>query len=319
MISIILPTYNSMEFLTPRLESIFKQTYTDYEVVVVDSFSKDGTWEKMEEVAAGDSRYRLFRCEPKGSLNAFNSGVREAKGELIYIATSDDTMDHDFLEKMVRRHEETGAPFLFSNLQFVDEEEKEILPGWQGCLLNRLFEKERPTVLKKPLAGLLHFNSALSTVWTSLTQVLAVREIYFEKEFWFPEEYGAIGDYAWDARVGLTHDVVYVEDATATWRIHGTQLTNFDLWDPELRKKHLRMSTETLELCRPDLSQEHYELGKALIADSQKKWEMESAILGKNGAGPIASNLAKLRRVLGQCPDPESNFDEMLSEAYLEY
>ena len=101
MISIILPTYNSIEFLKERVDTILNQTIAGWECIVIDGESTDGTWEYLSDIASKDSRFKMFQSTPMGVYNAWNIGIKKSKGDYIYFATSDDTMTSNCLEELL--------------------------------------------------------------------------------------------------------------------------------------------------------------------------------------------------------------------------
>jgi glycosyltransferase involved in cell wall biosynthesis len=97
-VSVIIPTYNRRRCLQDALESVFAQTYRDYEVVVVDDGSTDGT----DVVVAGlrdRLRFRYIRQENTGEAGARNRGLEAARGSLIAFLDSDDVWLPDLLER----------------------------------------------------------------------------------------------------------------------------------------------------------------------------------------------------------------------------
>lgn len=94
------------------MDSILTQTFEDWELIVCDSFSEDGTWEYFEQFRA-DPRIRLHRVPREGLYAGWNECLKRVTGEYIYVATADDTCAPECLEKMVGalegiRREERG-------------------------------------------------------------------------------------------------------------------------------------------------------------------------------------------------------------------
>jgi len=100
-VSILLPSLNAREFLEPRIDSLLNQTFTDWEAIVLDSQSTDGSWEFFKSVAQTDSRFRLHQIPREGLYAALNRGVDLASGEFLHVATCDDAMAPEFLSKML--------------------------------------------------------------------------------------------------------------------------------------------------------------------------------------------------------------------------
>lgn len=97
-VSVIIPTYNCREYISEAIESVFQQTFTDYEIIVVDDGSTDGTESKVAEYL---DRVILLRQENRGPAVARNRGIRAARGELIAFLDGDDIWYPDKLAAQV--------------------------------------------------------------------------------------------------------------------------------------------------------------------------------------------------------------------------
>lgn len=94
MISIVLPTYNGEEYLASSIESILQQSYSDFELIIVDDCSEDGTWEIMQKYSRQDCRIKIIHNNNNKKLPAsLNIGFAQAKGEY-FTWTSDDNVFH---------------------------------------------------------------------------------------------------------------------------------------------------------------------------------------------------------------------------------
>jgi glycosyltransferase involved in cell wall biosynthesis len=85
--TVIIPTYNRLEMVLQALESVWSQTFSDYEVIVVDDGSTDGTSEKLQALR---SRARVLRQPNRGQGAARNKGIHSAAGEYVVFLDSDD-------------------------------------------------------------------------------------------------------------------------------------------------------------------------------------------------------------------------------------
>ena len=103
LITVFTPAYNRAHLLTRLYESLCKQTYKDFEWVIVDDGSTDGTKELSQTLAEREETFfplRYFYQENGGKHRAINHGVREAQGELFLILDSDDTLPPNALERI---------------------------------------------------------------------------------------------------------------------------------------------------------------------------------------------------------------------------
>lgn len=100
MISVVVPLYNKKDSIGSTLESVLAQTYSDFELLVVDDGSVDGS----AEIVSGydDSRIRLIRKSNGGASSARNEGIRNACGEWVAFLDGDDLWEKDFLSEVGR-------------------------------------------------------------------------------------------------------------------------------------------------------------------------------------------------------------------------
>ena len=100
MVSVIIPVFETEEYLKQCLDSVVGQTYRDIEIILVVANSTDNSLRICEEYAAKDSRIRVIEQIGEGAGNARNQGVSESKGEYICFVDSDDWIDSRFVEKL---------------------------------------------------------------------------------------------------------------------------------------------------------------------------------------------------------------------------
>ena len=100
--SIITPQFNSFELMDKYFDSLLNQTLKDFEVVIVDDCSTDGSWKKLQEyVRQSPLQITLLQAEKNsGPGNARNMGIEVAKGEWITFVDNDDWVARDLLEKI---------------------------------------------------------------------------------------------------------------------------------------------------------------------------------------------------------------------------
>ncbi len=102
MISIIVPVYNTAPYLDQCIESIVKQTYTDWECILINDGSTDKSGEICSIWEKRDSRIHVINQNNKGVSAARNRGIEESKGEHIVFIDSDDWTDIEYLSKMIK-------------------------------------------------------------------------------------------------------------------------------------------------------------------------------------------------------------------------
>ena len=129
-VSIVLPSYNGERYIRESIESVIKQTFTDWELIIVDDCSTDSTLHIAEEYAGWEERIRVIHNEENQKLpEALNIGFRHAAGEYLTWTSDDNMYLSRALEEMSRyldEHEEvpmvcTGMLFMNENMQYVKE------------------------------------------------------------------------------------------------------------------------------------------------------------------------------------------------------
>ena len=105
LISIIIPVYNVEYFLPKCLDSVMKQTYRDFEVLLIDDGSTDGSACICDEYAARYKCCRAFHRKNAGVAASRNIGLSEAKGKYIVFLDSDDYIEKELLAKVYEQME----------------------------------------------------------------------------------------------------------------------------------------------------------------------------------------------------------------------
>lgn len=125
MISIVTPVYNAASFIRQTIEMVKAQTYTDWELILVDDGSKDNSLEVIEAYLKEmpDERIRLIKKgKNEGAALTRNRGIQEAKGRYIAFLDADDVWLRHKLQRQMEFMKEKDAGFVFSAYEFGDEE-----------------------------------------------------------------------------------------------------------------------------------------------------------------------------------------------------
>jgi glycosyltransferase involved in cell wall biosynthesis len=105
MISVVMPAFNANRFIAPAIESILRQSYCDFELIIVDDGSTDGTLETARKYAAQDNRVKIVCSAHIGNGGARNLGLAEAKYPWIAVMDADDIALPERLETLLRAAE----------------------------------------------------------------------------------------------------------------------------------------------------------------------------------------------------------------------
>ena len=127
MVSIVMPCYNGEDFIKETIDSVLKQTYTNWELLVIDDGSKDDSPSIVNKYASDDSRIKLIKQQNAGSAVARNNGIRHSKGQFLALLDSDDIWLPGFLESQIRFIRQKGAVCVCSSYSRIDEQSNDIL------------------------------------------------------------------------------------------------------------------------------------------------------------------------------------------------
>ena len=129
-VSIIVPFHNVAPWLRPCLDSILAQSFSDYELILIDDGSQDGCGAISDEYAAKDPRIRVIHQEYEGVSAARNIGLANASGQYITFVDSDDLIAPDYLSRMMRLIQEKNVTLVLCRLQaFKDGQDPDVCSG----------------------------------------------------------------------------------------------------------------------------------------------------------------------------------------------
>lgn len=109
IVSVILPTYNDLHYIETTLRTICAQSFTNFELIIVDDGSTDESPIKLRSIVASDTRLRYVRRENGGLSAARNTGLEQARGRYIAYVDADDLLHPTFLHTLVAEAEATQA------------------------------------------------------------------------------------------------------------------------------------------------------------------------------------------------------------------
>ncbi|MBE6922620.1 MAG: glycosyltransferase family 2 protein [Ruminococcaceae bacterium] len=136
-ISVIVPVYKVEAYLHECVDSILAQTFSDFELILVDDGSPDNCGKICDEYAAKDNRIRVIHQENQGLSGARNAGIDIARGEYITFIDSDDLVDMRYLEILLDTAKEGAAVAVCRHREFSDSNQ---LTAWQGEVSRKTFD-----------------------------------------------------------------------------------------------------------------------------------------------------------------------------------
>ncbi|MEZ3506024.1 MAG: glycosyltransferase [Lachnospiraceae bacterium] len=108
-ISVIIPVYNTEEYIRDCVTSVLEQTFQDFEIILINDGSQDNSGELCERLCTEDQRIRVIRQDHKGVSVARNAGIDVAKGKYLFFLDSDDIIHPQLLETLYRLQEKNRA------------------------------------------------------------------------------------------------------------------------------------------------------------------------------------------------------------------
>jgi teichuronic acid biosynthesis glycosyltransferase TuaG len=123
LVSVIIPSFNSEKYISETIQSVQKQTYKNWEIILVDDASTDKTVTIINEIMIEENRIQLFTLNTNsGTGMARNFALSKAKGRYISFLDADDVWKPQKLEKQIHFLQENNLPFTFSFYDCIDED-----------------------------------------------------------------------------------------------------------------------------------------------------------------------------------------------------
>lgn len=237
-ISVIIPCYNQSRYLSKAINSVIGQTYSNYEIIVVD----DGSTDNCRKITDVFEAVRYFYQENAGLSAARNRGIQESTGQYLVFLDADDWLYPDALE--------TNAAYLQVNghLAFVSGSHNKVDSS------NNVIECDRNIVLGN------HFLHLLQGNYIGMHAAVMYNRWVFDK-FKFDESIKMCEDYDLYLKISRTYPVVHHINCMAAYRIHDSNMSG-DIPNM-LRSVHLVLRRQK-QLLRNDWEKECFRNGLAI-------------------------------------------------------
>ena len=282
MVSIVLPTYNGEKYIRESIQSVLKQTYADWELIVVDDCSQDSTNHIITEYAEMDDRIKVFRNEKNLKLpQSLNIGFLKASGDYLTWTSDDNLYKPEALEKLLnvlQRNADCGL--VFSRMEYIDA---------AGRLIGL---SDTPKNVKE-----LYYHN-----------IVGASFMYTRKEYKQIGDYNAgkflMEDYDYWLRVARFFQVEYLPDVLYQYRQHEGSLTerrNKQVLDGKVKLLEEELALTVLE--RDIRRMVYKELAEALFSlgryDEMKRYLLKM----KDISGNISDvrNAVRISYIVGPC------------------
>lgn len=174
LVSIIVPVYNTENYLKKCLNSILNQTYQNIEVIIIDDGSTDNSYKILEEFQSKDKRIILLQQKNSGQGVARNKGIEVSKGKYIFFVDSDDRVTKNMVEEMVLEIEKTNSDF------------SSFLIAFENCKSKKVYKKnfDNKTLKNEEIyQNALEIKDIFTVPWNKIyrREFLVKNKIYFPK------------------------------------------------------------------------------------------------------------------------------------------
>ena len=166
-ISVVVPVYNVEAYLEKCIDSILAQTFTDFEMILVDDGSTDASPSIIDRRAAEDPRIRVIHKKNGGLSDARNEGMKIAEGEYVSFIDSDDFIEPQMLEKALAKLRETGADIvIFDFYQYYQAD------GRRELIANRFSDERTYSLADTPQL----ITSIANAAWNKVYRLSLFRD-----------------------------------------------------------------------------------------------------------------------------------------------
>ncbi len=188
LVTIVVPIYNTQEYLTPCLDSIRDQHYTNLEILLIDDGSTDDSAKICLKFCEKDSRFRLIRQDNQGLGPARNTGLREAKGRYICFVDSDDYLHPDYVRILYENLINYKADLSICRFETFHGEIPKQDNTAIGEVKNNVRLLDQPGLLKALLKDDSAASATIVVAWNKLVSVNWLKGFSFENK-WHEDQF----------------------------------------------------------------------------------------------------------------------------------
>ena len=239
-ISVLMPAFNVEQYISMAIDSVLNQTFSDFELIIINDGSTDGTGEIIERYYEKDSRIRVYHIENQGLANARNLAISHAKGEYVTFIDSDDAVKENYLECLYENAVKYNADVVVSSYyRYVEEEKKYyyvILE--QGYEVKEFTGQEVYQNYYSPVNG---YNVAFVVAWGKLFRREIMTKLHFPKGKIHEDSYTTYKAYL------LSDKVVYVNKHLYMYRQRSNSIMS-SKWSRERLRDSVEQHEERLSL-----------------------------------------------------------------------
>lgn len=217
-ISIITASYNYAQYIEEAINSVINQTYSDWELIIVDDGSSDNSAEIIKSYCDKDERIKFFQHENgqnKGLKETLLLGMSHAQGDWIAFLESDDVFESTNLEKKVeiiqdaKKQRGKEAKLIFNKVKFLTEEKRK---------QQKIYEKIQEKLSKMKFPKNMFYDFSVDNMILTFSCVMVESEAFKSTDFSTPVD-SSLDRWLW-IHLAYKNDFYYLDEELTTWRLH---------------------------------------------------------------------------------------------------
>lgn len=234
LISIIIPVYNAELYLYRCLDSILKQKYKNYEVILINDGSKDNSLSICEEYVGLYKNFTVINQLNKGVSFSRNIGIMNAKGDFICFIDADDEIKENYLSDFINEYQKSNADITCCDFDAINM--------YQEINIAKLFDSKQYITkceFEKIYKLFLQGTTGISNVWNKLfkSSIIKDNNLFFSEEISNSEDMEFVLKY-----LNVCNTFSYIQKSNYIYHYNDTSLTktfNYNQLDNHLLWKHI--------------------------------------------------------------------------------
>lgn len=228
MVSVIVPVYNAEKFLDKCIGSVLGQTYKKIELLLVDDGSKDDSKKICERYISKDRRVKIIFQENRGPAAARNTGIKHAKGELVFFLDADDFIEKNTLEILLEKYNQSQPDLVMSNFNKLEnngeiKKQSVVFSLDEGPFEHHIKELSKTDIVEYVRHFLKHpSNHLVSYCWARLYKLSIIKE----NSIFANENMRLFEDFVFNLEyLKHTNKIVFVNENLYTYTMHDNHVS----------------------------------------------------------------------------------------------
>lgn len=289
LVTVLVPNYNHAPYLKKRLDSIYAQTYRNIQVILMDDCSKDESHIILQEYAQKNAHNTIFipnDVNSGGVFNQWQKGIKLAKGDIIWIAESDDFCSENFLASLVPAFANEAVMLAYAQTVFVRTDEtpfwsiQDYLADISPDMWHSPFLRTGPQIVEQALA----IKNIIPNVSSALFRKVDKLELLSDPEW---KKMRTCGDWVFYLHLLRGGMVYYTPEATNYYRIHTTNTSVTSYKTDQFYQEH-----ETIARCLI----EYFRISDDLLAKQKEQLQNHCRANREDYSETLFNNLYSIAR-----------------------